>query len=243
MYPRNAAAPERIAVGAVVLISDGTVQTATVLVKVMPQGGAAATGGGTIAYEEGIVHYTPTQAETNHASFVVLAYKAACIPVSMTVVTTASATAGTVLLAPVTHTSAVIPTVSAVTGNVGGSVASVVGAVGSVTGLTVANLDAAVSTRMATFAQPTGFLAATFPGTVASPTNITAAVVTLAAVTHTGAVIPTVSTVTGFTPANVATIMAKTDQLTFSASMLQANMMKINGTTLVGNGVTPKFGV
>jgi hypothetical protein len=37
------------------------------------------------------------------------------------------------------------------------------------------NLDAAVSSRMATYTQPTGFLAATFPtGTVASTTNITA---------------------------------------------------------------------
>ncbi len=36
-------------------------------------------------------------------------------------------------------------------------------------------LDAAVSSRMATYTQPTGFLAATFPGTVASTTNITAA--------------------------------------------------------------------
>lgn len=38
-----------------------------------------------------------------------------------------------------------------------------------------AQLDAAVSSRMATYTQPTGFLAATFPTTVASTTNITAA--------------------------------------------------------------------
>ncbi len=37
------------------------------------------------------------------------------------------------------------------------------------------NLDALISSRMATYTQPTGFLAATFPTTVASPTNITAA--------------------------------------------------------------------
>lgn len=35
------------------------------------------------------------------------------------------------------------------------------------------NLDAAVTSRMATYSQPTGFLAATFPATVASTTNIT----------------------------------------------------------------------
>lgn len=59
-------------------------------------------------------------------------------------------------------------------------VASVSGAVGSVTGLTAANLDVAVSSRMATYTQPTGFLAATFPATVASTTNITAGTITTA---------------------------------------------------------------
>ncbi len=68
-------------------------------------------------------------------------------------------------------------------------------------GLANTNLDAATSSRMATYAQPTGFLAATFPGSVASPTNITAATgVVLSGVTHTGAVIPTVSVLTGHTP-------------------------------------------
>lgn len=42
-----------------------------------------------------------------------------------------------------------------------------------------ARLDAAVSSRMATYTQPTGFLAATFPsGTVANTTNITAGTIT-----------------------------------------------------------------
>lgn len=78
--------------------------------------------------------------------------------------------------------------VGSVTGNIGGSMAgsvtgsvgSVVGAVGSVTGLTASNLDTTVSSRMATYTQPTGFLAATFPTTVASPTNITAGTITTA---------------------------------------------------------------
>lgn len=42
----------------------------------------------------------------------------------------------------------------------------------------IANLDAAVTTRMASYTQPTGFLAATFPATVASTTNITAGTIT-----------------------------------------------------------------
>lgn len=48
----------------------------------------------------------------------------------------------------------------------------------SATSLGLSNLDAAVTSRMATYTQPTGFLAATFPGTVASPTNITAGTIT-----------------------------------------------------------------
>lgn len=40
------------------------------------------------------------------------------------------------------------------------------------------SLDAAITSRMATYTQPAGFLAATFPGTVASPTNITAGTLT-----------------------------------------------------------------
>ena len=60
----------------------------------------------------------------------------------------------------------------------------------------LSRIDAAVSSRMETYTQPTGFLAATFPGAVASTTNITAASgITLAAVTHTGATIPNVTTV------------------------------------------------
>src|SRR3990170_8982187 len=41
------------------------------------------------------------------------------------------------------------------------------------------NLDAAITTRMATYTQPSGFLAATFPsGTIANTTNITAGTIT-----------------------------------------------------------------
>jgi hypothetical protein len=64
----------------------------------------------------------------------------------------------------------------------------------------LARIDATTSSRMASYTQPTGFLAATFPATLASPTNITAATgIVLAGVTHTGAVIPTVTDVTNKT--------------------------------------------
>jgi hypothetical protein len=78
-------------------------------------------------------------------------------------------------------------TINAYTGNTPqtGDAYARIGAAGA--GLTalgdtrVANLDAAVSSRMATYTQPTGFLAATFPsGTVANTTNITAGTITTA---------------------------------------------------------------
>ena len=99
-----------------------------------------------------------------------------------------------------------------------GAISALAGAVSTLTAPQVrtelaselGRIDVATSSRMASYAQPTGFLAATFPGTVASPTNITAATgIVLAGVTHTGAVIPTVSDVatkTGYT----ATVSDKT---------------------------------
>jgi len=103
MYPINNASPERIAVGAIYLIADGTIQTADALVRVMPQGGAAGAGGGTLACDttSGIWHYIPSQAETNYTSFMVLVYKASCTSACVTVVTTASATPGTTSVASI----------------------------------------------------------------------------------------------------------------------------------------------
>lgn len=118
MYARNNASPERIAIGQVILIADGTVQTSGVSIVVRPQAGAEAAGGGTTAYgADGTVYYTPTQAETNYTSFVVIAYKASCFSVSQTIITTASATTGKVVLSGETHTGAVVPTVSTLTGH------------------------------------------------------------------------------------------------------------------------------
>ena len=120
MYPRNATTPPRICLGPVVQISDGAVQTSGVSVVVRAEGGSETAGGGTVSYgaSSNCVYYAPTQAETNYTAFVVTAYKTGCIPVSVTVITTASATSGTALLAPVTHTSAVVPTVTTLTNDV-----------------------------------------------------------------------------------------------------------------------------
>src|SRR3989337_901397 len=119
MYPRNAVSPPRIALGAVIQISDGAVQTAGVSIVMRVEGGSEIAGGGTITYgtTSSIVYYTPTQAETNYTAFVVAAYKTGCIPISQTVITTASATSGAVVLSGETHTNAVIPTVSTLTGH------------------------------------------------------------------------------------------------------------------------------
>jgi hypothetical protein len=115
MYARNSATPNQLAIGPVVQISDGAVQTSGCTVRILPFGGAEGDGAGTTAYStDGVVLYTPSQAETNYTSFVLIAKKTGCIPASITIVTSASATPGTALLAPVTHTSAVVPTVTTV---------------------------------------------------------------------------------------------------------------------------------
>jgi hypothetical protein len=98
-----------------VQISDGAVQTSGVSIRVVPQGGAAAAGLGTTSYEDGVVLYAPTQAETNYEAFAVIAYKTGCIPAATTVVTSDTATAGRVRLSGETHSGATIPTVTTIT--------------------------------------------------------------------------------------------------------------------------------
>ncbi len=58
------------------------------------------------------------------------------------------------------------------------SLTSALTTVGSIGKLLVDNINATITSRMATYTQPTGFLAATFPGAVASTTNITAGTIT-----------------------------------------------------------------
>lgn len=111
MYPINNASPLRVAVGAVVQISDGAVQTSGVSVSVTPQGGSPGAGGGTLSFGTGgTAYYLPTQAETNYTAFIIECYKTGCIPVSVTVVTTASGTAGRTMPADGSITAAVIAT-------------------------------------------------------------------------------------------------------------------------------------
>ena len=218
MYPKNAASPEPIAIGAVVQISDGAVQTSGCTVRIKPIGVAEGDGAGTTAYStDGIVYYTPTQGETNYTSFILIAKKTGCIPVAITVVTSASATAGYAgtdqsKIANPTSTVALTGTTIATTQKVdvetiktqaltaaagitfgvyvGGTAAAAIAStalstaqwtntlatnIGTTNTTVATNLDATISSRMATYTQPTGFLAASFPTDPADQSIIIAA--------------------------------------------------------------------
>jgi hypothetical protein len=158
----------------VVQISDGAVQTAGVAVKVIPQGGSEASGAGTVAYSaDGAVLYTPTQGETDYVAVVFVASKTGCIPATVTVVTSASATAGyagldwskiTAATTTVALTGTTI-SVSQVVASVSGAVGSVTGSVGSVTG-SVGSVTSPVT--VGTNNDKTGYSLATAPPTAAA---------------------------------------------------------------------------
>ncbi|MFO0203035.1 MAG: hypothetical protein ACK528_07885, partial [Alphaproteobacteria bacterium] len=95
-YPRNAATPPIVAVGAIYLLADGTIQTTGASVRVKTGTGSWGSGSGTLACDtdSGIWTYAPTQAETDAESFVVGVYKSASTSAQVTVATSASATAG-----------------------------------------------------------------------------------------------------------------------------------------------------
>jgi hypothetical protein len=159
MYPRNAASPERIAIGPVVQISDGAVQTTGVSVAFIAQGGASTAATNSPAYDNGVVLYTPTQAETNYASFILIAYKTGCIPAATTIVTSASATTG---YAGVDWSKVTAPTTTL-----------------ALTGTTIATTQKVDVETIKTQAV-TAAAGVTFPTSIASPTNITAGTITTA---------------------------------------------------------------
>ena len=241
MYPRNAASPQRIAIGAVVQISDGAVQTSGVSVKVMPQGGAAAGSTGTVAYEEGIVHYTPLQAETNYASFMVIAYKTGCIPVAVTIVTSASDVAGyagvdwSKINAPTTavNLSGTNIDTDQVVASVTGAVGSVTGAVGSVTGNVGGNVTGSVGSVVGAVGSVTGNVGGNVTGSVGSVVGAVGSVTGNVG----GNVAGSVASVTGLTASDVAAIKAKTDSLTFTvAGQVDSNVQYVNDVQVNGTG-------
>ena len=95
-YPRNAAAPPTVTLGAILQISDGAAQTSGASVRVKTGTGAWGAGAGTLACDSTsqIWTYLPTQGETDDTHFSVAAYKTGCVPVGVTIITSASATAG-----------------------------------------------------------------------------------------------------------------------------------------------------
>lgn len=200
MYPRNAASPERIALGAVVQISDGAVQTTGVSIAVKPQGTTASAGGGTTSYEQGIVEYIPTQAETNYTSFTVIAYKTGCIPVAQTIITSASATSGKVVLSGETHTSAVIPTVTTLTGHTA-QTGDCFARLGAPAGASVSADVAAVKSDTAAVKTKTDFLpsatAGAAGGVFIAGTNAATSITTALTANITGNLSGSVGSVTG----------------------------------------------
>jgi len=88
-------------------------------------------------------------------------------------------------------------------------------------GFGLSRLDAAVTTRMATYTQPTGFLAATFPGgTIANTTNITAG---------------TVTTVSGNVNGSVASVTGAVGSVTASVTLTTAGYEAAADTLLLRN--------
>ena len=147
-YPRNSASPPEIAVGVIYLLSDGTIQTSGASARVKTGSGAWGAAAGTLACDatSGVWTYTPTQGETDADSLLVAVYKASSTAAQVTVVTSASATAGYagVDWSKVTGASSTVDlsgttiSTSQTIASVSGAVASVTGAVGSVTaGVTV----------------------------------------------------------------------------------------------------------
>jgi hypothetical protein len=157
-YPRNAASPPIVAVGAIYLLADGTIQTAGASVRVKTGTGSWGSGAGTLACDStsGIWTYAPTQGETDAESFIVGVYKSASTSAQVTVATSASTTAGysgvdwskliqattTVNLSGTTiSTTQQVASVTGAVGSVTGAVGSVAGAVKSVTERVTANTD------------------------------------------------------------------------------------------------------
>ncbi len=82
--------------------------------------------------------------------------------------------------------------------------------------------DADTSSRMATYVQPTGFLAATFPLTVASTTNITAG---------------TITTVSGNVDGSVGSVTAAVTVGTINANVVNASALAPDAVTEIQSGL------
>jgi hypothetical protein len=130
----------------------------------------AGTGAGELDFTAGVV-------KANTVQVLGTAVDASPTPLDVNLVSIAGATAAVSGSGNITFTrGSTVSTLTAAQVNTEADTAlSDVGLTSTVTG----RIDASVSSRMATYTQPTGFLAATFPtGTVASTTNITGGTIT-----------------------------------------------------------------
>lgn len=138
-YPRNAASPPVVAVGAIYLLADGTIQTTGASARVKTGSGAWGAAAGTLACDStsGVWTYAPTQGETDAESFLIAVYKSASTTAQVTVATSASATAGYsgVDWGKITAATSTVD-LSGTTISASQAVASVSGAVGSISGVT-----------------------------------------------------------------------------------------------------------
>jgi hypothetical protein len=139
MYPKNASSPPPIAVGAIYSTVDGSLVTTGASVRVKTGTGSWAAGANSPVCDttSGTWVYTPSQGETNAASFMVAIYAASATQAVVTVVTTVSDTAGYAgldwgVVRQATATLALTGTTISSTQ----AVASVSGAVGSISGVT-----------------------------------------------------------------------------------------------------------
>ncbi len=94
-------------------------------------------------------------------------------------------------------------------------------------------LDAAISSRMATYTQPTGFLTATFPATVASTTNITAGTITTVSGNVDGNVTGSVGSVVGA----VGSVTAAVTVGTINANVVNASALAADAVTEIQAGL------
>jgi hypothetical protein len=100
------------------------------------------------------------------------------------------------------------------------------------------NVNALITSRMATYTQPTGFLAATFPTTVASTTNITAASgVTLTATTGLG---NQTADITGSLSGSVGSVTGAVGSVTGAVGSVTGAVGSVTGN--VGGNVTGSVG-
>ena len=143
-----------------------------------------------------------------------------------------------------TAATAATPTAAAVTGAVGSVTGNVLGIVASVSGLTASNLDAAVSSRMATYVQPTGFLTASFPVDPASDMTVNTRLATAGYTSPDNTSVTAIlAEVSGLSVTDITAIKAKTDSLNFTvAGEVDANTQSINDTALLGDGSATPWG-